>query len=80
MQGLNAAYIHPEGGVVDTNTFAITIAQPLLAPTASGVATIPVNAGGSGYQGEPIVQITGGSGTGATARAVVSGGAVTGLR
>ena len=53
---------------IDNNNVAITIAAPLIAPTGSGVATIPVTAGGSGYIGAPAVSITdGGSGFGATA-------------
>jgi FtsP/CotA-like multicopper oxidase with cupredoxin domain len=43
------------------------------------IIRLTVKNGGSGYTSAPIVQITGGGGTGATAVATVSGGAVTGL-
>jgi sugar lactone lactonase YvrE len=49
------------------------------APTArviNNVASIAVTNGGSGYTSVPTVAITGGGGTGATAVAVLSGGAV----
>ena len=56
------------GAVIDTNSFDVTIAAALIAPTGNGVATIPVSDGGSGYIGAPAVSITdGGSGFGATA-------------
>jgi len=57
----------------------MSIAQPLLAPTGYGVASIPVTSAGSGYLDTPVVVISGGSGSNATARATVSGGAVTGI-
>ena len=75
---LTSAYVNGNS-TIDNNGFAITIAEPLLAPTGDGLATIPVTAGGSGYVDTPIVQITGGGGTGATAVANVSGGVVTGI-
>ena len=79
MTGLTGAYVQSGGANIDTNGVATTIGQPLLAPTGNGLATIPVSTGGSGYVGEPVVSITGGGGTGATARAIVSGGVVTGF-
>ena len=42
-----------------------------------GVSEVRITSGGSGYTTAPTVSITGGGGTGATAQAVVSGGAVT---
>ena len=74
------AYVYAEGANFDTNSFTATVAQPLVAPTGSGITTIPVATGGSGYQAEPIVSVTGGGGTGATARAIISGGVVTGFQ
>lgn len=50
------------------------IVKPLLE-----VRSITVTSGGSGYTSIPTVTITGGSGEGATAAAVVSGGAVTAI-
>jgi fibronectin-binding autotransporter adhesin len=75
---LTSAYVNGNS-TINNNGFAITIAEPLLAPTGDGLSTIPVTAGGSGYVDTPIVQITGGGGTGATAVANVSGGVVTGI-
>jgi len=77
MQGLTAATIYSGGAVIDDGGNAITIAQPLLAPTGSGVSSIPVAISGAGYLDTPIVTITGGGGTGATAVANISGGGVT---
>ncbi len=79
LTGLNAATIYSGGAVIDDGGNAITIGQALLAPTGSGVSTIPVATGGAGYLSTPVVTISGGGGTGATAVANVSGGAVTGI-
>ena len=43
------------------------------------VSAIDVLAGGSGYTSTPIVRVTGGNGSGVSARAVVAGGIVTGI-
>ena len=45
----------------------MTISQPLLAPAGKGVGSIALSANGTGYIGRPIVYLTGGSGSGATA-------------
>jgi autotransporter-associated beta strand protein len=80
MQGLTAATIYSGGAIIDDGGNAITIAQPLLAPTGNGVSSIPVATGGAGYLDTPIVTITGGGGAGATAVAnISSGGAVTNI-
>ncbi len=71
MQGLTAATVYPGGAVLDVSNANITVNQALLAPTGSGVASIPVAYGGVGYIGAPVVLISGGSGTGATAIATV---------
>lgn len=71
VSGITAATIYSGGATIDTNSFDVTIPQALLAPTGSGVTSIPINDGGSGYIGAPAVRITGGGGTGATAIAVV---------
>ena len=78
MQGLDNAGVGPNGALFDTNGNNITVNQALAAPAGNGMTTIPVLTGGSGYMGQPIVQITGG-GTGATAIANMSGGAVTSI-
>ena len=79
MQGLTSATVYAGGANIDTNGVATTIAQPLIVPAGSGLTTIPVGTGGSGYVGEPIVNITGGGGVGATARATIVGGVITGF-
>ncbi len=69
------------GATIDTQANAITIGQALLAPAGSGLSSITVGSGGgAGYIGAPIVNITGGGGTGATAVANInSSGVVTGF-
>lgn len=47
--------------------------------SSGGVASIAVSDGGTGYSAAPIVSLTGGGGTGATAVAVVSSGVVTAI-
>ncbi len=79
MTGLTAATIYSGGAIIDDGGNAITIAQPLLAPTGNGVSTIPVATNGAGYLDTPIVTISGGGGVGATAVANVFGGHVTGI-
>ena len=76
------AYVYQEGAVVDSNTFAVTMAQALVAPTGSGLSAIALGTAGSGYKAEPVVVIiTGGGGTGATARAILdSSGTITGYQ
>ena len=71
LQDLTAATIYPGGAVIDSSNATITINQPLLAPTGYGVSSIAVANGGAGYIGSPVVMISGGSGTGATAIASV---------
>ncbi len=77
--GASRANIYAGGGTIDTNTFNITVAQPLLTTTGTtGVTTIPVTNGGSGYIGAPVVTFTGGGGgIGATAVANLTNGVVT---
>lgn len=45
-----------------------------------GVKTLNITAGGTGYTSAPVVTITGGGGSGATAVATVSGGRITGVK
>jgi autotransporter-associated beta strand protein len=71
MQGLTAAHVFPGGARIDTAGYDVTINQPLIAPSGYGVSGIALASGGVGYIGAPAVQVTGGSGTGATAIAVV---------
>ncbi len=80
VQGLTKAYVYSGGGTIDTQANSVTIAQNLLAPTGSGLTGITVTSGGAGYQAAPIVKITGGGGTGATAIATLdNAGLVNGI-
>ncbi len=47
--------------------------------TSSGVTSLTLTAGGTGYTSAPAVTFTGGSGTGAAAIATISGGIITAL-
>jgi len=72
MQGLTSAVVYPGGAVVDTtNNASVVVNQSLLASEGLGVSFIPVAFGGAGYIGAPVVLISGGSGSGATAVATV---------
>jgi autotransporter-associated beta strand protein len=69
---VNGAFGDFAGGArIETTGVNVTLPTALLAPTGSGVSSIPVSSAGSGYIGAPFVKITGGGGTGATASAVV---------
>ncbi len=48
-------------------------------PATDVVASVTVTSGGAGYTSEPTVAFSGGGGTGATASATVTGGAVTAI-
>ena len=80
MAGLTSANIYSGGATIDTNSKSITIGQVLQGASGSGVSSIAVTGGGAGYLAAPVVKITGGGGTGATAIAVVSAGVVTGIQ
>ena len=71
LTGLTAAYVYGGGANINDGGFAITVGQPLLAPTGYGVASIAINNGGSGYIAPPVVKLTGGAGSGATAMAQI---------
>jgi autotransporter-associated beta strand protein len=79
MAGLTQALVGPAGAKLDTNGKNITVGQSLTAPAGNGVASLTVGLGGAGYVGQPIVSITGGGGTGASATAIVTSGVVTGF-
>ena len=72
MTGLASASIYTNGATIDNNGFVITIAQPLLAPSGYGVSSVSLSAGGTGYIAPPIVTISGGNGSGATAIAQIN--------
>jgi autotransporter-associated beta strand protein len=75
MGGLTGAYVYGEGGTIDNNGQNITITQSLLAPTLSGATAISTTGfpTTTGFTTAPLVSITGGTGTGMTANAVVDG-------
>ncbi|MBM4156612.1 MAG: hypothetical protein FJ221_16540 [Lentisphaerae bacterium] len=81
LQGLTGAYIYDGGATIDTTNSQIGIHQALLNPIGYGITNIAITSGGSGYIGAPVVRITGGSGTGATAVAQVdlATGAITNI-
>lgn len=62
------AFVHANGLVFDSKGYNITIAMPLQAPAGKGVTALPLLPGGTlpGYSGAPYVEISGGSGKGAT--------------
>ena len=64
---IDRATVYAQGLTVDTDGKSMTISQPLLAPIGSGVTSIPVTTNGTGYIGRPVVYVSGGGGTGATA-------------
>ncbi|GEP45319.1 beta strand repeat-containing protein [Brevifollis gellanilyticus] len=63
----SGAYVYSGGVTVDTNGLNSTIPAALLAPGGEGVQSIAVATQGSGYLSAPIVRISGGTGSGATA-------------
>ena len=74
--GLTNTYINAAGGTININANAVTIAQSLLAPTLNGIGTagaaVPgLSVSGGGYIDTPLVLVTGGNGSGATANATI---------
>lgn len=76
-----AVNIYDEGAIFDTVAYTNTIGVALVAPAGKGVSAIGITQG-SGYIGPPMVTISGGGGTGATALALFdsSNGTVTGIK
>ena len=66
-------------GVALTDTLPSYINATSATSSVNGVASVTLTGGGSGYTSVPLVTISGGGGSGATATAVVSGGAVTAI-
>ncbi|RYD17159.1 MAG: hypothetical protein EOP88_28055, partial [Verrucomicrobiaceae bacterium] len=69
---------YPGGANLDSNGFNIRIAQIFADPTGSGVTSIPVVNGGSGYSAPPHIELVGG-GKGATAIANLTNGVVSSI-
>ncbi len=61
MGGLTAAFVYQGGAIIDTNGNNITMTQPLLAPTGSGVTSVTFSSNGTGYKDTPSVAFTGGT-------------------
>jgi autotransporter-associated beta strand protein len=76
----NAVLIYDGGAIFDTTNLTCTIPVPLAAPVGSGVTSIGLTPR-DGYIGPPMVTISGGGGTGATAVAQFdsASGTVTGI-
>ncbi len=68
---ITGIFVYPAGATINDAGFSITDSTPLQAPGGFGVGSISMSSVGSGYIGVPLVLITGGSGTGATASAQV---------
>jgi autotransporter-associated beta strand protein len=70
---LDGVYVHSKGGTIDNGGKSITVDRSLLAPPSLGVNSINgPSTQGSGYVAPPLVTITGGTGSGATAHAVMA--------
>jgi autotransporter-associated beta strand protein len=78
---IDGVYLQAGGGIIDTNGFNSGVNAVVRSPVDNGLTSIPVTTGGSGYVGRPVVQITGGGGTGASAVANFdeATGAITGI-
>ena len=81
MTGLANAIVYQGGAVIDTDGRDITIAQPLRAPTGQGLTSVQLTGGGTSYIAHPVVEVSGGGGSGAAAVAVLNPqGQVTGIQ
>ncbi|MEQ1747983.1 MAG: autotransporter-associated beta strand repeat-containing protein [Prosthecobacter sp.] len=67
------------GSNVITVPSTVGVLPGSIVTSPSVVTTIAVTAGGAGYTTAPAITFTGGAGTGATATATISGGAVTAI-
>jgi autotransporter-associated beta strand protein len=61
----------PGGAIIDNGGFSVIIGQNLKGTNANGLGSVVITNGGAGYIGAPIVKISGGGGTGATAIAQI---------
>jgi fibronectin-binding autotransporter adhesin len=77
---LTNAYVWNGGLALSNGGNNITVVQPLIAPTGSGVTNTGLVVSGSGFIDTPVIKVTGGGGTGATAVANLDGsGNLTGV-
>lgn len=72
INSLTSATIYGGGATINDGGFSVAVGQSLAAPSGYGVSSIPVSSGGNGYIDAPVVTITGGNGTNATAIAQIS--------
>ncbi|MFZ9875262.1 MAG: hypothetical protein ACO3E8_07835, partial [Candidatus Methylacidiphilales bacterium] len=81
LTGVDRITIHQGGAKFDTAGFNVGINQSLQAPAGKGLSSVAIADGGTGYIAPPIVEITGGGGSGATAYAEIDRvtGAVTNI-
>ena len=80
LTGLTNAFVFPGGAIIDDGGNAITVGQSLLVAPDSGVSASGLTATGTGYSTAPLVQVTGGDGSGASAIATInSSGVITGI-
>ena len=86
LANLGSVNVYSGSATIDNNGQAISIAQPFLAASGTGVNSVPVATAGTGYITPPQVTfsggtISGGTGSGATAYATVdpTTGALTGI-
>lgn len=79
---LSGAYVYRDGAVIDSQGYTATSLANLQSAPGNGI--YPSGGGwaytdGAGYIGAPAVTVSGGSGSGAQAVAIISGGQVTGV-
>jgi autotransporter-associated beta strand protein len=80
MAGMANAYVWSGGLTIDDQGHTLTMSQNLSAPTGSGVTSSGLIASGTGYIAPPVVVVSGGGGTGATATANIdANGNLTGI-
>lgn len=71
ISGMNQMNLFGGGMTIDTAGQDQTISDVIAGAAGKGLASIPVVDGGDGYIGPPLVEISGGGGLYATARAIV---------
>jgi autotransporter-associated beta strand protein len=78
--GTLTTYIYGGGAIIDDGGNAVIADNAFLAPPGNGVSATGLSVSGTGFIGTPVVAITGGGGTGATANATIdANGNLTGI-